>query len=198
MAEEMLVEDEVTIGPFEIEADHPRNSDLLLRCIPNARLRSTIDGTKSIVDSKTGERHVPTDQAIGLASFPRTPGQHLWVDPETCTWKISDPLTPAHLSSIQRYFKARGGMVVDEKLSGVPDKKGKLDIHQMKSLCREMRWLVDAGEAKHVGGTLPTMAQIEAMPGKFLLNPGATIRNSQPRYEEDFDEWVSQLDRTGG
>jgi len=205
MPEDVLIEDieevgTITVSPWGIEADHHRNGNLIIQNIAGCKLRSRIDSSRPVVDAKTGIEGIPVDQSVALASFPRTPGMRLYVDPEKCTYKITDPLDKKDIEAIKRYFRSRQGMLatVSDELKGVPDQEGTLDPHQIKSLCREMLWLVDSGDAKRISGPKPDMEDVDALPGKYLLNPGARVRNSQPRYEEDFDQWVSNLDRTGG
>ena len=185
--------------PFSIEADHPRNSDLLIQTIPNCRLRSAIDGTKGVKDAKTGDWKVPLDQSRHLASFPRTPGMRLWVDPAKLSYKIIDPLygNKGLCDRITKFLQGESGIRTSSSFGGVPTLEGKLDIHRMKTLCREMMNIVESGEAKVVDGVLPDLQDIEEMPGYFLLNPGCRVPNTQPTYEKDWDAWVAGLSRTG-
>ncbi len=188
---------EVVVAPFGIEADHPRNCDLYIQCVPNLRLRSAIDGTKHTTDSQ-GRTMVPLDQARHLAAFPRLPGMRLIVDPANLTYEVIDPLhgdKPME-DRIRRFLKDMSGAGV-EKLTGVPPKKGELDKHRMKSLCREMKWLVDSGEAKRFQGRVPSMEEIDELPGEFLLNPGSRVANGQPIFEKDFEDWHDNLNRSG-
>lgn len=187
------------VAPFGIEADHPRNCDLLIQSIPNCRLRSAIDGSKPVRDAKTGELKVPRDQAINMGDFPKTPGMQLHVDPQSCTYVIIDPLASNEqmrdrvAAWMKQHTAYRGGKIkVDDKLEGT------LDKHRMKTLCREMFNLVKDGEAKHVRGPMPDMQDIEALPGNFLLNPGSRTQNMQPQFEKDFEAWVDRLAGQGG
>lgn len=190
----------VSVLPFGIEADHPRNDDLRLKCIAGARLRSAIDGSKPYINTRTGEAHLPFGQAHGLAAFPKTPGMQLHVNPAECTYVILDPLEGDEvlLERISKWLRNRDGIRNDAKIKGVPAQKGKLDAHQMKSLCREMLDLVEAGEAKRCKGPLPSREDVDELPGYYLLNPGIQTMTSQPRYEKDFDDWVQRLHSIGG
>ena len=190
----------VTIPPFGIEADHPRNSDLLIQCIPGVRLRSTIDGSKPVVDAKTGDLKVPLDQSRGLASFPRTPGMQIHVNPEELTYAVIDPMhgNDELCERVSRFLREQNGLRLTNKINGVPPQTGKLDVHRMKSLCREMITLVESKEAKKCKGPLPDLVDVDRMPGHYLLNPGSIVPNTQPRYEKDLEDWVNQLSRSGG
>ena len=188
------------ITPFGIEANHPRNSDLLLQCIPGVRLRSAIDGSKAYTDPRTGIEHVPVAQATSLASFPRTPGMQLHVNPAELSYTVIDPLhnNEAMLTRISAYLRDKEGIKTDAKLNGLPPKSGTLDQHRMKSLCREMLWLVLAGEAANCKGVMPDLEEIDRLPGYFLLNPGSVVPNTQPIYEKDMPDWVNRLSHSGG
>lgn len=190
----------VTVLPFGIEADHPRNSDLLIQCIPGCRLRSAISGTKPCVDAKTGDLRVPRDQAAHLGSFPQTPGMQLHVDPAKLTYVIYDPLRENEdlCAKVTKYLREECGASSTTVIKGLPPLEGKLDVHRMKSLCREMVWLVNSKEAKKCKGVVPTLQDVEEMPGHFLLNPGARVQTTQPVYEKDFPDWVERLSHSGG
>ena len=186
------------IPPFTVEADHPRNCDLLIQAIPGCRLRGSVDGSRHTIDSATGDTRVPIDQARALASFPRTPGMHLSVNPRQGTYRISDPLfqNEQMLNRIQQHLKESGRGIV--QVRGVAPTDGKLDRDRMKTLCREMVHLLELGHMKLVAGAKPDLDEIDELPGQFLLNPGSTVQNTQPRYETDYEEWVTKLAQGGG
>lgn len=191
-------ETECLVTPFEVEADHPRNCELLLQCIPNARLRSAFDGMKANVDSR-GRPSVPVDQALMFASFPRLPGMRLLINPKELKYVISDPLHGDSMTceSVRQWMAQYQPMKTGTKVDGVPPQSGTLDVHRMKSLCREITTLVKDGQMKLVRGVLPTEEEVATMPGKFLLNPGSTVQNGQPRYEEDYEAWLERLHTRG-
>lgn len=188
----------VVVSPFAITADHPRNSDLLLQCLPGEKLRSKFDATKGSVNAKTGKMTVPKDQVIQLGDFPRVPGMQLLVDPQALTWEITDPLFENKKlceeveQSLKEKHLHKGG-----KLTGVAPRRGKIDEHSMKTLCREMLNIVQAGEAVVSKGKLPDLEDITDLPGHFLLNPGSIVANTQPRYEKDWASWVNNLNASG-
>jgi hypothetical protein len=188
------------IAPFGIEADHPRNADLMLQAIPNGRLRGRISASRTVLDAKTGEEMVPQDQARHLGLLPQIPGMEIHVNPAKCEYVIVDPLAskPDLCEQIRKRMAQAGGTRSVSQIRGVPDQRGTLDEHRMKTLCRELVWLVEAGEAKLVKGVLPSLEDIEDLPGKFLMNPGSKIQNTQPRFEEDWEDWLSQLTKAGG
>lgn len=196
-----VVEDKgIIVIPFEIEIDHPRNDDVLIQSIVGCRLRSAIEGSRPVKDAKTGEWHVPQDQARALASFPRTPGQHLHVNPYALTYVITDPLENDEemCEKILKYLKKSGSPGV-QKVRGVARTEGKLDINRMKTLCREIINLAEGEKAiKVVKGKLPILSDVDMLPGEYLLNPGSRVNNTQPQFESEYGDWVQRLSRNGG
>lgn len=188
-----------SVSPWGIEADHPRNCDLLIQCVPGVRLRSMIT-TKPIYNPQTGNMIVPPNQASFLAQFPRIPGMQLHVNPAKLKVKVYDPLVddPELCDKIKRAMEQATHTSNNAKIKGVPTREETVDEHMMKSLVREMKWLVDAGDARVVQGSLPDMEEIDELPGNYLLNPGSRVFNTQPRFEKDFNDWVEQLTKAGG
>ena len=185
---------ELIVAPFGIEADHPRNSDLLIQCLNKQRLRSAIDGNKPATDDN-GNTWVPKDQVLKLGSFPKTPGMQLHVNPAKCHWRIYDPLTdnPDLCERISRWMREEH--IIDSRgmMGGVKQSEGTVDIHQMKSLVREMQWLVTAGEARVIKGSAPEMNEIDELPGYYLLDPGSEVDSGRPRYEKDLPSFVDKV-----
>lgn len=193
-------EPKVVVAPFAIVADHPRNCDLLIQCIPGCRLRSRITSMRTVKDAKTGDQMIPVDQARSLAMLPEIPGMELHVNPAKLTYVIFDPLDKDEelCEKIRRQLTTASAIRVDSKLKGVKAQEGVLDVHRMKSLVREMAFIVNSGEAKLAKGSLPSEEDIDCMPGNFLLNPGSRVQNQQPQFEKDWDSWLAQLTRSGG
>lgn len=199
----MPEEQVITIPAFGIEADHPRNSDLLIQSVPGLRLRSSISGMKHTTN-KDGDPVVPVDQSRHLASFPQLPGMRLEVNPEALTYAVIDPLhgNEELCRRITKWLRDQTGFRGQDVVQGLPPREGKLDNeHRMKTLCREMYNLVQAGEAKPLRGrgmVFPDMVDIESLPGKFLLNPGLRTQTTQPMFEEDWPQWLRELQKAGG
>lgn len=188
-----------TVMPFGIRINHPRNSDVLLQSVPGLRLRSTLKATRTVKDAKTGQEYIPVDQAIALSTFPEVPGMEIHVHPDNLMYRPIDPLDKDEaLCERIRKRLAEGGKPVAGKIKGAKCEPGELDKHRMKTLVREMCQLVASGEAEVCKGSLPTKAQVDGMAGEYLLNPGSRVFNSQPVYEKDWDEWVTNLTRHGG
>jgi hypothetical protein len=68
----------------------------------------------------------------------------------------------------------------------------------MKTLCREIVWLLKEKHVKMVSGPEISLEDVDELPGKFLLNPGSRVPNTQPHFEEDVPEYINNLRKTGG
>ncbi len=193
-------EKKIKIPSFGIEIDHPRNSDVMLQSIVGVRLRSAIDGTKPVYPKEgKDEVNVPIDQIQGLASFPRTPGMEVHVNPAQLKYTIEDPMHGDEdlCIRVQKWLEHNSAYSPDKKINGHPLREGELDVNRMKTLCRELFHLVESGEAKRAKGSVPTMKEIEGLPGRFLLNPGSRVQNTQPMFEDEYDSWVQGISRSG-
>jgi len=125
---------------------------------------------------------------------------HLAINPAKLAYEISDPLYADEDAcerlrlAINRTNAAR----ITGKLRGVAPQRGTLDVHRMKTLCREIVWLLDSGDFQIVKGQRPTLDDVDELPGNYLLNPGSVVQNSQPTFEKDFPAWVERLHASGG
>lgn len=196
----MSTAEKVVVSPFGVEFDHPRNCDVIVQSIPGCRMRSIIRSDRYVIDAKTGESRIPPSQAAGLATIPRVPGMQLHINPAKCTYTILDPLYEDEelCELLRKRLSESTPFRVGNKLSGVPTTKGTLDVHRMKTLCREVIHMLNIQFVKVVKGVAPELKDVEAMPGHFLLNPGSRIPNQQPTYEKDFDAWCERLVKSGG
>ena len=184
----------IAMPPFTIEIDHPRNCDVIVQSIPGCRLRSKFIGSRPIVNQKTGDASVPVDQGKAFANFPTVPGMQLRIDPKKCKVQIIDPLhgDKELCRRIVRYFNSNG-QSTSREMDGVPPREESLDIHRMKTLVREVAHLVNIKQAVVVKGNIPEQDDIDDLDGYYLTNPGSTIRNDQPKYEKDMDDWMRNL-----
>jgi len=187
-------------APFAIEADTPNNSDIALQSILGCKLRTSIGVNKPVKNTNTGAERIPKDQSIHLGMLPTIPGMQLFVDPADCSYRIVDPLHKDEklCERIRLEIEARSAFKTDKKLKGIETQRGTLDVHRMKTLCRELLWFLDSGEAKLVKGIKPKLEDIDKLPGKYLQNPGCRVPNLQPRYEDDYDKWLENLAKMGG
>lgn len=199
MATATIEKETVIVPEFGIEIDHPRNANVLLQCIIGETLRSAIDGAKPIIPKEGKEATVPTDQLHNMGSIPKTPGMQVHVNPAELTYEITDPLhgNEELCERLRLWLVANSPYDVGKKVDGVPPKEGKLDKHRMKSLCRELIWLVNSKEAKRCNGTIPSMEDIEELPGDFLRDPGSRVPTHQPKFEKDYDKWAENVSRSG-
>jgi len=189
----------VSVLPFGIEADHPRNSDLMIQAIQQ-RLRSAIKATKEVFDREDGEQTTRPASARNIDGIPgNIPGMQLHVDPGECTYKVVDPLQGDEetLEKIQRAMQRNSGVRVARTLKGVKPVEGVLGPDEMKTLVREVLNLINSGEARRVRGDEFDMDDVNDLPGDFLLNPSNVGNYHQPRYEKDLREWKENLNRVG-
>lgn len=182
------------VQPFGIEVDHPRNCDIVIQCIPGCRMRGRI---KPVTQTIQGGVSTPLCQGHAL---PEVPGMQLHINPAKLTYAIVDPLEgdEAARQRIINFVRLTQGVSADYKIRGVPSQQGELDVHRMKTLCREICDLLAEGHVRVVKGPVPSREDVEDLPGKFLLNPGSRIKTGQPIYEEDYDAWVDRLQMQGG
>jgi hypothetical protein len=175
----------IVVPAFGVAVDHPRNCDVMLQAIPGCRLRSKL---KSVTVAIGGE--VRSQQARGMVP-PEVPGMELHVNPAACEYVIVDLLNEDETAraNLKAFLRRSSGMRTHGELRGVETQKGKLDVHGMKNLCREIIWLLDEGSVAMVKGPRPEMQDVDELPGHYMLNPGARTENQQPTFEKDYEQW---------
>jgi hypothetical protein len=182
------------VPPFGIEFDHPRNADFVLQAIPGSRFRSKIKSTVTNID---GSVRSLVDKPTG-AMVPEVPGMQIHVNPEKLEFAVVDPLNDDQeaLEAVKAYINKVSLGEIDG-IKGVPTTKEKLDVHRMKTLCRELIQILEEGHAKVVKGPTPQLDDVKELPGHFLLNPGMREFTTQPTYEKDWARWVDALTKAG-
>lgn len=184
----------VSVQPFAIEVT-ASCQDVKIQSIPNCILRGRVRSTKKIINILGPGRDITTGPSKVIPGIPDVDGMQLHVSPGTCKVKVVDPLfgDEETLNLIKTLVDAYQGTRTKSKLSGMPTREEKLEPSRMKTLVRELIWWEEEGMVKFIKGTKPEMEDIDNLPGKYLLNPGSMIQNMQPRYEEDFQDWVDGL-----
>jgi len=188
-----------TVLPWTVEARHPRNCDLYIQGLEGVRLRGCVRPTKQVFTRENGEQVTATAPAGLINGLPNEiPGMRLHVDPARGMYKVTDPLRDDEdMCDRIRRAMTKSQVTVSNKIRGMPPKEGRLDRDRIKTLVREMRWLVEADEARVVEGILPTEEAMNAMPGDYLTDPRGGSQWRQPRYERDMQAWVDGLNRVG-
>ena len=196
----------VSVMPFCIEAKHPRNCDVAIQCL-GLVLRGAVSATVEIFDKQWSEEDFEEGKITRPAAaklidgIGELPGMQLQVDPAGCRWKAVDPLfkDEKRLTRIRKAMKRAGGTSIGDNLGGIPPKEGKIDVHTMKTLCRELLCFIESGEIRVVKGMAPTLEDIEELPGEFLLNASNMMGWHQPRFAKDYEAWVDRISSiTGG
>ena len=195
------------VSPFTIEADCSNNGDVVIQSIPNGRLRGAVRGNKMVSYTKSnkfgaaGDEFIPPSGRI-YGMLPALPGMRLRVTPKDFEYEITDPLE-GNQELLDKFVKKANevmGVPISQKgvsYRPVPTEKGYLDPDRMKTLVREMVFMVNNDMAKLVDGVLPDAEDIEELEGDFLLNPGTQIQNNQPKYEKDLPGYRKTLSSSG-
>jgi hypothetical protein len=118
----------------------------------------------------------------------------LRVDPAKGEYQVTDPLRDDEdlCERIKRAMSHSQLITASGKLRGAPPSGGKLDRDHLKTLIREMVWLVTSGSARVVEGTAPSHEQLDGTPGDYLTHPRGGGWH-QPRYEKDMEDWDRTL-----
>ena len=151
-----------------------------------ARLANRVDIQGNVVGAKlVGE---------AMSQMPDIPGMQIAVVPKTGMVEILDPLEaqPDRLARINSVVSKAVPIGNKAGFTFVPKTKQKLDKDQMKTLCKFLLGMVQRGDAKVVGGTLPELEAVESMPGRELYDPGNSGRH--PRFVDEVEAWLQKLD----
>ena len=185
-AKERTAGDPKAVAPWGIEIDVYSNSDVIVQSIPGCRLRGAIRAGRTLPNGEN-----PPDSWAVYGKLPQVPGMELHVNPAARSYTIVDPLhTDEDLrATLQRRMLGAGMIGSRTEIRGVPPTKGELDTDRMKTLVREMFRLVRDKMAVVIKGSLPDEEAIDRLPGRYLLNPGSTIPNGHPYYEDEWESW---------
>jgi len=188
-----------TVLPWTLEARHNRNCDLYIQGLEGVRLRGCVRPTKQVFTREDGEQVTATAPAGLINGLPNEiPGMRLHIDPARGIYKVTDPLRDDEdMCDRIRRAMTKSQVTVSNKIRGMPPKESRRDRDRVKTLVREMYWLVAADEARVVEGVLPTMEAVDTMPGDYLTDPRGGNQWRQPRYERDMQAWVDGLNRVG-
>ena len=195
----------VSVMPFCIEAKHPQNCDVAIQSL-GLVLRGAVSASVEIFDKQWNDEDFEEGKSTRPAAarlidgVGELPGMQLQVDPAGCRWKVIDPLykNEKRLTQIKKAMKRAAGMSVSDNLSGVPPKEGSVDVHTMKTLCRELLCFIMSGEIKVIKGPVPSLEDVEELPGHFLLNASNMMGWHQPRFEKDYAAWVDRMSQISG
>lgn len=195
----------VSVSPFTVQITHPRNCDVAIQSL-GIVLRGAVSATVEIFDKQWKEEDFDNEQktrptgAKLIEGVGEIPGMELHIDPAGLRWKAVDPLYKNEklLDRVQKAMR-RAGVGVADKLGGIAPREGRVDVHTMKTLCRELLCFIEAGEVKIAKGIAPTREDVEELPGYFLQNASNVMGWHQPRFEKDMEKWGDRMSSiTGG
>lgn len=186
------------VAPFTVEADHPKNSDLLVQSLTgvcNRRLRSALKSSIP-VHGRRGKKTVKAPTLKGEI-LPEVVGMYLQVNPADLEITISDPLADnvTQQEDLKRYIKQTRG--TSENMTFIETTTHKLNEHRMKTLCEEILLFIGAGEMKLVEGPKYTQDDVDSLPGRYLQNPGSLVRSGQPMFRDQMEEYENKLLNAG-
>ena len=192
-------EKSVSVMPFAVEARTPRNQDVMIQGIGNVKLRGAVSASVEMFDKQMAEDGEDLGvQPAGAKIHPgigELPGEILYVNAAEGTWKTRDPLfgKQEKLDRIKTVLDREREVRTADRLRGIKPREGELGRAEMKSLCRELISLLDAREVKLVKGVRPTTEDVDALPGRYLLNQTNLSGFRQPRYEDEYEDWVDKM-----
>jgi len=196
-----------SVMPFVIEANTPRNQDLMIQNLERLRLRGAVHATVEVFDKlyadEDDDRETPTRPtgAKIIEGVPELPGMQLYVNPTELRWEMKDPICKDErlLEKIANAMSEfRGSTIVGQKLRGMKPKSGTIGRDEMKTLCAELLCFIDADEAKVIKGMAPSKEDIDELPGRYLLNWSGLDDWKQPRYADEYDEWIRRSHNMSG
>jgi hypothetical protein len=134
------------------------------------------------------------DIGSALKGMPTIPGNRMEVNPKARHIKIYDPVAgnKALVDRIKRAIREGRLRNVERAAEAVPDERT-LDDDEFKTLLFELRRMKDECNSIMVVGHLPTKAEIDALPGDELFDPGWKSAN-YPTYKYEFKEWARRID----
>lgn len=177
------------VAEFTVEFGDARNRSVIIKTI-----RQTVRGHFSLrkfYETETGGRSI----GAAMQRVPDIPGLFMAVDPKNKRAVIYDPwekkpeMWERLNASLKEALAAKAGTY-----GPVARSEMTLSADQIKTLCIELAKKIESGSARVVKGTLPTAAQLEAMPGRELYDPMNSGR--KPRYVDEVEKWQQRIDST--
>lgn len=148
-------------GAFTVEACCERNRNPMFEptgvILRGAWRRSELRGAENIDE---------------LGKFPDIPGLQITIDPVRKTAVVEDPLShwsPQEMDALNQAASAIPGFARVKFKIEPSDVRDKMSDNDVKTWCYWVWRMVDAGDAKVVKGSLPSVADIEALPGKIRV-----------------------------
>lgn len=135
---------------------------------------------------------------VDMARMPEIPGCRMKVVPRTKTVTLFDPIEndPKLLARVNDAAR-RAHLKGDERWAKRMEKvEHKLDDDRFKSLMRDLVQLREGNALKVVDGEMPTMEQVNELPGRVLFDQWNNSP-TKPVYADEFQDWARRVDRGG-
>ncbi len=130
-------------------------------------------------------------------SLPDIPGIHCTVDFRASVVEFTDPAPPEVWEDLNRTLQTAPTAIVGvgQNFGPVNDTSEPVDAHTLKTFTRELLRLVNAEKATVVKGTLPSLEEINELPGRYLFDP-SWHSQWKPQFEDEYERWKERaLDR---
>lgn len=182
---------------FTVEFGDDRNRGTFPIDVLKLRVRGS--WIKSHFTREKGSRSIG-DQ---MSRMPDIPGIRMDVAPAVGAMRLYDPLEEdtRKMEAIRSAFdEIQGIKQVGAKIGPMQAVEHRLDIHQMKSLLAEcaVKLKGRAGDDQYtmtlIRGEVPTLEQLNAMPGRKLYDPWNSS-NNKPKFEDQAEEFFDRWSR---
>ena len=183
-------------GSVTVEVGNDAGNRIVLSTV-----RKTVRGRFAL--SALGKRKDVYGKKIGMknvgdlaSQLPDTPGIHFKFEFASNTVTEFDPLSSdkeLHEQADRAFAKASGKS--SHKTRAWPTTVNKYQDSFFKTFVREFRRLVELGDARVVSGEMPTQAQLDALPGRYMHDP-MNSSVTKPKYEDQYEGWIRQLEST--
>jgi hypothetical protein len=182
----------VRLEPFTVEF-----GDLYCRNFTIACLHLRVRGAWSI--TRLHQRPIGgRDIGSAMSSMPAIPGQRLRIVPKELVAYLEDPLAedPELLASINKVAQNARSIQRGAPWKAVPTTELRLSNDLLVTLILELHRKLEAGCIEVIAGRLPTIAQVQKIPGRELYDPWNNGR--KPMYVDEVAGWQQRLEAAQG
>jgi hypothetical protein len=133
-----------------------------------------------------------------MSSMPAIPGQRLRVVPKEMVAYVEDPLSedPDLLATINKVAQNARSIQRGGAWKAVPTTELRLSNDLLVTLILELHRKLEAGCIEVITGRLPTIGQVQKIPGRELYDPWNNGR--KPMYVDEVAGWQQRLEAAQG